>query len=156
MESSVVQGDETPTRTQYVDHYELPEHNYYSPVEAGRSSPTEISSGMYLHSHTDNGASASSSSQYPSVLPRSPPPRLNLPNIPTNETPAKGDLWSLPSQKPRRVVNSAPEDEEEWPQEAIMHMNLAGENMNLAGDINRLSYSKTPPPPPPHPPGWPL
>jgi hypothetical protein len=154
-EGSAVQGDETPTEAKHVNHYELPEHNYYSPVEPSRSSPTEITSGMYLHNHVDEEASASSS-RYPNVSTRSPPPpRLSLPMVTSPETTAKGDLWSLPSQKPRRVVNSAPEDEEEdWPQEALMHMNLAGENMNLAGDTNRLSYSKTPPPPPPHPPGW--
>ncbi|KAH0543269.1 hypothetical protein FGG08_002433 [Glutinoglossum americanum] len=156
IDSGVVRGgDETPTEAQYVNHYELPEHNFYSPVEPSRSSPTEIASGMYQYSHANDGAPASSSG-HPTISTRSPPPsRLSVPTVTSPEAIAKGDLWSLPSQKPRRVVNATPEDEEEeWPQEALMHMNLAGENMNLAGDINRLSYSKTPPPPPPHPPGW--
>jgi len=39
------------------------------------------------------------------------------------------DLWTMPSQRQGglRAVNRSEADEEEWPQEAIMHMNLAGD-----------------------------
>jgi hypothetical protein len=50
-----------------------------------------------------------------------------------NDLPAvegrEGDLWSLPSQQPRRglrVQNAAADDEDDWKNDAIMHMNLAG------------------------------
>lgn len=40
----------------------------------------------------------------------------------------EGDIWTLPSQRPAgglHVQNSSVGDDSEWPQEAIMHMNLS-------------------------------
>jgi hypothetical protein len=68
-----------------------------------------------------------------------PPPRVGpkplsplplSPSIPPIESrsAAAGDIWTLPSQRPAgalHVQNTSAEEDGEWPQEAIMHMNLS-------------------------------
>jgi len=62
----------------------------------------------------------------PQVGPKPPAsPQINLPAVEGRE----GDLWTLPSQQVRgglRVQNGSSDDEDDdWKNEAIMHMNLA-------------------------------
>lgn len=116
-------SDDTPTETRHNNHFELPTHNY---------SPEKTS---FLDGSNDFQVPGFETSNTPQV----PPPRvgpkpgmspqISLPAVEGRE----GDLWSLPSQQPRggglRVQNASSDDEDDdWKNDAIMHMNLAGRN----------------------------
>lgn len=115
-------SDDTPTDTRH-NHFELPAHNY---------SPEKTS---FLDGANDfqiPGFETSDGSRVPP--PRVGPkpgmnPQISLPAVEGRE----GDLWSLPSQQTRsggglRVQNASSDDDDDWKNDAIMHMNLAGRN----------------------------
>jgi len=111
-------SDDTPTDTRQ-HHFELPIQSY-SPEKAEF---LDGSSGYEIPGFESSDA------------PRIPPPRVGpKPTSPQVILPAvegrEGDLWSLPSQQPRvgglRVQNASSDDDDDWTNDAIMHMNLAG------------------------------
>lgn len=136
-ENDTTKSDDTP-RIQSSSHFALPGINISSAIDEPAASQDE----------QDNDATYAliDSYQYPPVLsdPEPLPPRvgpkptatLPPPQAPSPPPPAiaehQADLWSLPSQRvpppfppPKIPLDVASQEEEEWPQEAIMHMNFA-------------------------------
>jgi len=129
------------TPTQYYDHSTLEPQPYNQPV----------ASEPYVHNKNSNHYSPPSYSRYDDT------PILALPSVTGHDSlmpePA---LWNLPSSQqqqppPRHAVNatgglrvanasSDDEHEEEWPQEAIMHMNLASGGRRLSGSREEGRY----------------
>ena len=110
-----VKSDDTPTDTR-KGHFELPTDDY-DPEKNNFMDEFEIPA----FSRTEP-----TDSSHPEVGPKpGPSPRLSLPAVEGRE----GDLWTLPSQKPQglRVQNGGSSDEDDdWGNDAIMHMNLGG------------------------------
>ncbi len=124
-------SDDTPTEA----------HNGHSELEDNQrdGSPVEISAGYYQHGDdrqfrqdwdAANRAIEASETDYytDKPLPQRPNPTIELPSVSGPDRLIREDgSRSRPSQQPGglRAVNRDEDDEEEWPQEAIMHMNLA-------------------------------
>ncbi|KAI9802093.1 MAG: putative NRPS-like protein biosynthetic cluster [Piccolia ochrophora] len=129
-EHHTAQSDDTPTSA-HPNQFELAD-NSYGPSPNLVRSPTEISAGQYSveSNYSELDASPSTASVEPLNSAKRPPP-VSLPSVTGRESLREGDLWSLPSQNRGglRAVNPST-DEDEWPQEAIMHMNLAGDQVN--------------------------
>ncbi|KAI9669475.1 MAG: hypothetical protein M1829_005064 [Trizodia sp. TS-e1964] len=136
--------------------------SYYSEPIPESSGPPENSTPTTVHNH--HFELADNTSQYYDDEPLAPPseydfpprvsPNLALSNLPSvtgrESLIPEGDIWTLPSQQHkydsrRAATHSAPE--EEWPQEAIMHMNLTSRS-----SPDPRKESRNPPPPPPPPP----
>lgn len=122
-EEKTYMSDDTPTETKN-NHFELADH--YGTLD---HSSGEAPSNSYRHDGNAIELASNSYSRYDDT------PTLSLPSVTGQESfMPEGDLWSLPSQQQSRqpaggglrVANASSEDEEEWPQEAIMHMNLSG------------------------------
>jgi hypothetical protein len=120
-------SDSTATERQ-PSHFELPDTDIAlsSPpktsdasLQAAESYQSIVSDHAY-HFMPDNEPNA------PALGPPDPPP-VSLPSVTGHENHLSGDLWSLPSQRGGlRVANEVKDDEEdEWPQEAIMYGNLS-------------------------------
>lgn len=126
----------SPTGSQ-TDRFELPDTGFHGSASAYTAlgdtpgyydvgvahSGTEPCSPMPEEHGADSAADAVQTS-------------AELPAAMTRESRRRSDLWSLPSQQQQqqqqggggglRAVNASASDEEDWPPEAIMHMNLAG------------------------------
>ncbi|CAL3965084.1 unnamed protein product [Diplocarpon coronariae] len=114
---SSIKSDDTPTEGRF-NHFELPANEY--PSE--KANLTDSNHEFQVPGFETPDA------------PRVPPPRVGpKPTSPQSTLPAvegrEGDMWSLPSQqRSLRVQNaSSGDDENAWKNEAIMHMNLAGQ-----------------------------
>jgi hypothetical protein len=113
-----MKSDDTPTDNR---HFELPSDNYVSE----KSNFPGLGEDFTIPGFEDTV-------HRPDDVPPHVGPKPGL--AVQNDLPAvegrEGDLWSLPSQQPRgglRVQNAATDDEEDdWKNDAIMHMNLAG------------------------------
>lgn len=125
-------SDDTPTSPKASNQHGLPDINIAS-IDDDTAANTMTS---YLTAPTGGTFTTGSFMDYdpPSVPPPrvGPKPNMTSPSLVAEPLPAvegrEGDLWSLPSQRPGsglKVQNASAEDEDEWPQEAIMHMNLA-------------------------------
>jgi hypothetical protein len=109
-------SDDTPTDTR-TDHFELPGDNYDPEKD-------NFNFGVNTFEVPAFGVSEP---------PQVPPPRVGpKPGSSPSDLPAvegrAGDLWSLPSQQAQgglRVQNGS-DDDDDWKNDAIMHMNLAG------------------------------
>jgi hypothetical protein len=127
--------ENTPTSPKAGSRYELPDINIASFSDDTNATNTMMS---YLTAPTGGTFTTSSFMDYePSSTspPRvGPKPNTQFSSPAIEPLPAvegrEGDLWSLPSQqRPAsglKVQNASTDDEDDWPQEAIMHMNLAG------------------------------
>ncbi|PBP28972.1 acyl-CoA ligase [Diplocarpon rosae] len=114
---SSTKSDDTPTESRF-NHFELPANEY----------PPEKAKFM------DNNHEFQVPGFETPDAPRVPPPRVGpKPTSPQVSLPAvegqEGDIWSLPNQqRGLRVQNASSDDEDnEWKNDAIMHMNLAGQ-----------------------------
>lgn len=126
--------DDTPTNATQ-SHFELPASGapHLDPIPAHHSFETERMQSGLTDYDTPTFATAREPPDVPPSRVPAMPPRLNLPAVEGRE----GDLWSLPSQRGTLgVVGGIPpepyeqEDEMDWPQEAIMHMNLGGDGQH--------------------------
>ncbi|KAI9675673.1 MAG: hypothetical protein M1817_001040 [Caeruleum heppii] len=114
-------------------HFELPDHTFDdSPPPINRSSkPSEVSLQSYDGGVDDGRYGPQPHRQLAQPAPRSHPaqsPRLAgspLPSVTGRESLIDDGLYGGYSGVPS-IHTTAAEEEEEWPQEAIMHMNLAG------------------------------
>lgn len=117
-EGSTTVGDNTPTESK-AGHFELAANPRFKATDENISFPVGASD------------SQTNSSYKPSEVPPpvGPKPSNTAPQLaPLPATEAReGDLWTLPSQRPAgpSKTHIVDEDENQWPQEAIMHMNLA-------------------------------
>ncbi|KAI9808164.1 MAG: putative NRPS-like protein biosynthetic cluster [Sarcosagium campestre] len=131
------QDDDTPTNARN-HHFELPD-NTYDRADATMQGPTELSAPLYendtqQYMELDAGSVVIPADHEPGEKSSKRPP-IHLPSVTGRESLRDGDLWTLPSQnragqRPTSAAAAAAmegETEEEWPQEAIMHMNLAGD-----------------------------
>jgi hypothetical protein len=113
-------SDDTPTDTR-KNHFELPSDDY--DPEKDNFGDAEGRDDFNIPGF---GTSEPSDAPPPRVGPK-PGDRNSLPAVDGRD----GDLWSLPSQQNQggglRVQNAGDEDEDgDWKNDAIMHMNLAG------------------------------
>ena len=144
------QGDDTPTEKHRLDDidtglqpYELDHLNEIDdpPLSSAISPGYYQSDGLDRHipalkfdEYDPNG------NPYGDELPPEPrydnKPTLSLPSVTGRESLVPEEsIWNPPSPQDRRqgagggglrVANASSDDEDDWPQEAIMHMNLAG------------------------------
>jgi len=131
-ENGTAKSDDTPTN-QAQGHFELPAVASYNTDQSQSQQMDRFGTNMTDYT-TPTFVTAHEAPQDllpPRVGPKpvSDALRSSLPAAEGRE----GDLWSLPSQAQSRsqgglrVHNrSSTEQEDEWPQEALMHMNLAG------------------------------
>lgn len=116
-----LKSDDTPTDNR-KGHFELPSHGF------------DPDKNTLLSEDKNYGIPDFSKSEAPDI----PPPRVGQkphlgPHIPLPAVEGReGDLWTLPSQARGglRVQNASSDDEDEddsWKNDAIMHMNLAGQ-----------------------------
>ena len=153
-------SDDTPTETR-KNHFELAGDSAQdgSPPPVNRAS--KPGAAAYQAGPVFDSYDAYDGTQDDAAL--TPPPlqthhnlgsNMALPSVTGRESLTDGDLRSLPSQQRAsgggggglRVANASTDEDDDaadWPQEAIMHMNLAG------GDSSR------PPQQPPHSPSFP-
>ncbi|KAI9701081.1 MAG: hypothetical protein M1836_001750 [Candelina mexicana] len=140
-------SDDTPTDV----------HNGHSELEDNQrtGSPVEISAGYYQHDDDDhqfrqdwaaaNRAMEATETEYydDKPLPLRPNPTVNLPSVTGRDrlTPEK-DRGSRPpkQQGGLRALNRDEEDEEDYPQEAIMHMNLASSDSEKRSRYDGSGY----------------
>jgi hypothetical protein len=110
-----MKSDDTPTDNR--KHFELPGDNYNSEKSKFPGLGEDF---------TIPGFETTDDVAPPRVGPKpGEKPQLDLPAVEGRE----GDLWSLPSQHPRQGaqrVHNADEEDDDWKNDAIMHMNLAG------------------------------
>jgi len=115
--SGSTKSDDTPTDTRNQS-FELPT-NDYDPQRNSLLNSNEFQVPGF-------GPSDPPQLAPPRVGPKPGPPQISLPAVEGRE----GDLWTLPSQQPRgglRVQNNVgSDDEDDWKNDAIMHMNLSG------------------------------
>ena len=131
-EGMSIRSDETPTEP-HSNHFELEDNAVEgSPPPINRSSkPLDPSFSFELYS--PDGPLDNENLTPEPLRPEKSPPRQNLPSVTGRESLIEGDLRLLPSQQQLqgglRIANATADEEEEeedWPEEAIMHMNLAG------------------------------
>ncbi len=147
------QSDDTPTDTK-IDYLELADHHGI-PNDPPAEVPSQYDEHDNQQPHHYN--QAITSEPYADTNHYSLPPYARYDDTPTLSLPSvtgheslmpEGDLWTLPSQQQSRqaaggglrVANASSDDEEEWPQEAIMHMNLAGGGRRLSATKRESRY----------------
>lgn len=106
-----MKSDDTPTDT--LKHFELPGDNY--------NYENNKFPGLGEDFTVPGFETPDPSPPRVGPKPGSSPP-MDLPAVEGRE----GDLWSLPSQGGGLRVHNADEENDDWKQDAIMHMNLAG------------------------------
>jgi hypothetical protein len=111
-------SDDTPTDNR-KGHFELPTHDFGSEKQ-------NFPDGKGSFEIPGFSTAEPPDVTPPRVGPKPMSPHVNLPAVEGRE----GDIWTLPSQQPRgglRVQNAHSDDEaDNWKNDAIMHMNLAG------------------------------
>jgi hypothetical protein len=127
-------NDDTPTDNQ-KGHFEFPNQQNSYQATSSNSQPFNTFATNTIGYTTPTFMTATEPPEVPPprVGPKPPvarPPQISLPAVEGREA---GNSWNMPSQQAYRggggglrVHNANQEDEEEWPQEAIMHMNLSG------------------------------
>ena len=111
-------SDDTPTDAR-MNHFELPSDDYDPEISNFMVDGAEFTIPSF-----GVGEDVVSSDAPPRVGPK-PGSRDSLPAVDGRD----GDLWSLPSQQRGglRVQNVDEEDDDAWKNDAVMHMNLAGD-----------------------------
>ncbi|KAI9810874.1 MAG: hypothetical protein M1832_001096 [Thelocarpon impressellum] len=139
--SQNTRSDDTPTEARH-NHFELEDNNAFDedapPPPVNRSSKPDGMAYQALpgfSGYDTYDETIEDNLTPPPLKAHHSPSAMALPSVTGRESLMEGDLRSLPSQQQQqarggglRAVNaSAAEDsDDEWPQEAIMHMNLAG------------------------------
>jgi len=155
------QDDGTPTDERNT-HFDLADHRAIanvSPADTPRQyyDPSHLEPQPYSQPDASKPYADTNNNHYslPAYSHYDDTPTLSLPSVTGHDSlMPEGDLWNLPSsqqQPPRHAcnatgglrvanVNSDDENEEEWPQEAIMHMNLSSGGRRLSSSKGEGRY----------------
>ena len=122
-DGSTNRSDDTPTGPK-AGHFELPANPSHKSEENIDPPATSSQRQNYTTNLTNSG---NSSDALPPPVGPKPTMAPQLPPLPAVDG-REGDLWTLPSQRAYEdllLKHPAADDEDDWSQEALMHMNLA-------------------------------